>query len=70
VNKFTFIEKEQDWANEATRYWFDVNGDEYAVVESGGQSTIINKDGDDVYDRAIEAELKAALIVTEEMRAE
>ena len=67
-----FIEKEQDWQNEATRYWFSVDGEEYAVVESGPSalSTIIDKDGDDVYDRALEGELKAVLVVTDEMRAE
>ena len=65
-----FIEKEQDWQNEATRYWFEVDGEEYAAVESGGQTTIINKDGDDVYDRDLEAQLKSLLVVTDEMRAE
>jgi hypothetical protein len=65
-----FIEKEQDWGNESTRYWFNFEGDEYAVVESGGQSKIINEDGDEVYDRAFDAELKACLMVTDEMRAQ
>tara|TARA_Y100000782_G_scaffold108494_1_gene132214 strand:+ start:36733 stop:37098 length:366 start_codon:yes stop_codon:yes gene_type:complete len=65
-----YIEKEQDWQNEATRYWFEVDGEEYAVVESGGQSSIIGKNGDDVYDRALESSLKSRLIVTDEMRAE
>ena len=64
-----FIEKEQDWANFATRYWFGVDGKEYSVVESGGQFTIIDSYGDEVYNRALEAELKSILIVTDEMRA-
>jgi len=69
--KIEYIEKEQDWANEATRYWFRVDGEEYAVVESGaGPDTIIDKDGDDVYNRDLEAALRAALIVTDEMRGE
>jgi len=63
-----FIEKEQDLQNEATRYWFSVDGEEYAVVESGACSIIIDKSGDDVYDRALEAELKHRLVVTDEMR--
>lgn len=65
-----FIEKEQDWQNEATRYWFEVDGEEYAAVESRGKTTIIDKNGDDVYDRALEAQLKSRLVVTDEMREE
>lgn len=30
-----FIEKEQIWADGATRYWFYVDGEMYAVVEPG-----------------------------------
>jgi len=63
-----FIEKEQDWANDATRYWFDVNGEEYAVVESGGRQTIVCEGGDHVYNATLEAQLKAVLIVTDDMR--
>lgn len=69
-SKATFIEKEQDQKNDSIRYWFSVDGEEYAVVESGPQSSIIGKDGDDVYDRALETKLRAILIVTDEMRAE
>lgn len=65
-----FIEKEQDWQNEATRYWFNVDGEEYAVVESGGSVSICNAVADDVTDRDFEAVLKANLIVTDEMREE
>ena len=68
--KIKFIEKEQDWQDGATRYWFQVDGEEYAAVESGGRTTIINKYGDDVYDRAMEAQLKSLPVVTDEMRAE
>ena len=70
MSSIKFIEKEQDWQNEATRYWFEVDGEECAVVESGGQATILDKNGDDVYDRALEAQLKSLLVVTDEMRAE
>lgn len=68
TNTIKFIEKEQDWQNEATRYWFSVDDEEFAIVESGPTSSVINKDGDDVYDRALEAKLKSILIVTDEMR--
>ena len=66
--KIQFFEKEQDWQNEETRYWFDVDGEQYAVVESGSGSSIIDGDGDEVYDRDLEAKLESLLIVTDEMR--
>jgi hypothetical protein len=70
MHKATLIEREQDRQNDATRYWFDVDGEQYAVVESGTEASIINERGDDVYDRDLEAKLRALLIVTDEMRAE
>lgn len=63
-----FIEKEHDHQNEVVRYWFEVDDEEYAVVESGGMSSIIGKDGDDVFDRDLEVSLKIRLDVTDEMR--
>lgn len=69
MSKTTFIEKEQDWDNEATLYWFDVSGGLYAISESGGRATIIDGYGDDVIDPELEIELTAALIVTDDMRA-
>lgn len=65
-----FIEKEQDWLNEATRYWFDVDGEEYGVVDSAEETSIVDKNGDDVYNRSLETILKRNLIVTDAMRAE
>lgn len=63
-----FIGKEQNHQNEAVRYWFEVDGEEYAVVEIRGIAIIIEKRGDDVYDRALDASLKSRLIITDEMR--
>jgi hypothetical protein len=64
-----FIEREQDLQNEAIRYWFDVDGDEFAVVESGPESIIIGRDGNELLDREREAVLRRLLVVTDEMRA-
>ena len=64
-----FVEKEQVWQNEHTRYWFDVDGEMYAIVECGSDFSVIAEDGDDIYDRALAAKLKATLVVTDEMRA-
>lgn len=67
-----FIEKEQIWAG-ATRYWFDVDGEEYAVVESGCDSpVIVDKEG---YPVNLSDKKNAHLInlidsVTDQMRAD
>jgi hypothetical protein len=66
---FKFLEKEQVWQNEQTRYWFDVDGETFAIVECGSDVSVIGHDGDDIYDRSLAAKLMATLIVTEEMRA-
>lgn len=67
-NQVEFIEKEQDWQNEATRYWFLVDGEEYAVVESGSEVTIIDEDGRELSPERT-ARLRPVLIVTDEIRA-
>jgi len=35
-----FINKEQDWANETTRYWFNVDGDEYCIAHQNNDLTL------------------------------
>lgn len=65
----TFIEKEQVWQDEATRYWFDVDGENYAVVESGGMRTIIDKDGYPLTRSQEADQIDRVLVVTDEMRA-
>ncbi len=69
--KATFNQKEQIWQDEATRYWFDVDGVEnaFAVVESGPASTIIDSEGFPVNQGNELTKLEQALIVTDAMRA-
>lgn len=64
-----FIEKEQDRQSEATRYWFEIDGDEFAVVESGGMRAIIDKDGWPLERSADADRIDRLLVVTDEMRA-
>ena len=35
--KIEFIEKEQDWQNEATRYWFKVDGEVFGIVDQADE---------------------------------
>jgi hypothetical protein len=45
IVEIKFIDKEQDWANETTRYWFDVEGDEYCIADQNGEFTLLDSDG-------------------------
>jgi hypothetical protein len=43
--KIQFIDKEQDWANETTRYWFDVDGNDYCIADKNGDLILLDGDG-------------------------
>jgi len=45
IIEIKFIDREQDWANETTRYWFDVDGDEYCIADQNGDFTLLDSDG-------------------------
>lgn len=77
-----FIEAEQDWANETTRYWFELNGTDYgtncefkdekfAIAESGQETKVLDSDGCPITegDGVYIAVMKNA-IVTDEIRKE
>ena len=67
MKTLTFVAKDQNWADESTTYWFDVDGEMYGVVESCGESTIVDCDGcPDNADVNIIKALDGA--VTDEMR--
>ena len=40
-----YKEIEQDWANETTRYWFIVDGEEYCLADQNGDLTLLDCDG-------------------------
>ena len=44
-----FINKEQDWANETTRYWFTVLDrcpphDSYCIADCNGETTLLDRE--------------------------
>jgi len=47
-----FIDKEQIWQHETTRYWFDVDGDEYCIADQNGDLTLLDSDGCGIYTEA------------------
>tara|TARA_Y100000004_G_C8892224_1_gene402541 strand:- start:475 stop:747 length:273 start_codon:yes stop_codon:yes gene_type:complete len=45
IVEIKFVEKEQDWENETTRYIFDVEGKEYIIADQNGELTLLDSDG-------------------------
>lgn len=45
IVEIKFVEKEQDWVNETTRYIFDVEGKEYIIADQNGEFTLLDSDG-------------------------
>lgn len=76
----TFSSKDQDWAEEATVYWFTLNGSDYnsgvkfdnttfGVRESGAESLVVDCDGVPVNYNANTARAVSRLcVVTDKMR--
>lgn len=52
------IEIQHDWTDGETRYWFDVDGVEYAIEDIAGNQTLVDVCGDDVLDHNLESKLK------------
>lgn len=69
MNNVEFLLVEQSWMNHETRYWFDVDGQQYAVVENEGSSRIVDSEGFPVNERE-EHRLASLLIVTDFLRAQ
>ena len=40
-----FIEKDQVWQNETTRYWFDVDGVTYCIADNNGDLKLLDSEG-------------------------
>ena len=69
MTSIIFIEKEQDWQNETTRYWFSVNGVEFCVAECGPASDILDRNGKPLLEGERKAQLRRQFVVTDSMRA-
>lgn len=37
-----FIEKNQKWEEETTEYWFNVDGEQWAVLDCNGRLTLVD----------------------------
>ena len=65
-----YISKDQNWANESTTYWFEFDGAEVGVVESGSETYPVDHNSQPIENENLEAQIMAACVVTDEMRAE
>lgn len=78
-----FLSKDQNWQNEETVYWFQIEGEDYGtgvsfdgetfgVVESAGTTTIVDGEGTPLEGDYREIAVRKALdgAVTDELRAE
>jgi hypothetical protein len=57
-----FIEKEQIWQEEQTRYWFLVDGEEFCIADTNGETQLLGSDGCPIEDCNDHNRVKAALI--------
>ena len=43
--KIEFIEKDQNWQNEQTIYWFDFDGENYGISDINGYLQLLDYEG-------------------------
>ena len=71
MNNVKFISKDQNSQDETTNYWFELNGESYAVSESGPDVRLLDCDGCPFNMSDYEPrEILEQLFVTDEMRSD
>lgn len=65
--KPTFLEKEQDFQNETTQYWFDINeatelGSIFAIYDTNGDLSLIASNGESLEGWHDHDRIKEALV--------
>lgn len=71
MSNATYNGKDQNWTDGSTTYWFEVDGEQYGVVEGNGAG-IVDCGGYPIDGMGDEPQIRRALdgAVTDEMRAE
>lgn len=72
MSNVNYTGKDQNWQDEQTTYWFDVEGDVYGVVEGCTDCSIVDVDGCPISGNGNESQITSLLAdaVTDEMRAD
>lgn len=66
--KATYLTKDQNWQNESTTYWFDMDSEMYGIVEGEGAGAV-DCDGCPIdYNDALRAEVERECVVEDWMR--
>lgn len=65
-----FIEKEQIWQEEQTRYWFTVEGENYCIADTNGDLQLLDSEGYPIEECNDHDGIKDALIPEYEKRIE
>lgn len=65
------VTTDQDWQDESTVYWFDLDGERYGIVEQGPETFPVDADGCRIdYNETLAARVRGECVVTDEMRAD
>ena len=62
MSNIQFIEKDQNWQNERTNYWFEVDGESWALSDQNGELTLLDSEGYPVEDCNDQGSVKDLLI--------
>ena len=57
-----FIEKDQNWQEQQTTYWFEVDGTEYAIADRNGEMNLLDKNSYPIDDCNDHDNVKDALV--------
>lgn len=44
-NSINLVDTDQNWAEEKTNYWFEVDGESWAISDQNGDLTLLDCDG-------------------------
>jgi len=64
----TFTGADQNWQAEQTTYWFEMDGEQYGIAESGGTRDVLDTDGLPMPEGDEKNDVGAACVVTNEIR--
>ena len=62
TNEIVFVDKDQNWQDETTNYWFLVDGESYGISDSNGEQRLLDSDGCPVEDCNDHDGIKALLM--------
>jgi hypothetical protein len=63
-----YISKDQNWNDGNTTYWFDVDGNEYGIVEEGFETYPVDHNSSPIENEYVASEIIESCVVTDAMR--